>query len=223
MLRNIKRYIFNHMLSKRSTSLIERSAKVDNLSVFEGKNRICNGTLIVNSKIGYASYIGINSTIINTIVGKFSSIGPNVSIVRGQHPTHIFVSTHPAFFSMRKQAGFTYTSEQLFEEFKYSDEEHKYSVTIGNDVWVGDGTKIMEGIIIGDGAIVAAGAIVTKDVPSYAVVGGIPAKIIKYRVENEEIEFLLNLKWWDKNEEWIKENAKYFYDIKVFMEICSAN
>lgn len=219
MLRSIKYYILNYFLSKKYNSLIEKSAKINKLCVFEGKNRICNGTSVENSKIGYSSYVGSNSTIINANIGRFTSIGPNVSIIIGQHPTRTFVSTHPVFFSMEKQIGYTYVSSQLFDEFKYSDEECKYSVVIGNDVWIGNGAKIMEGITIGDGAIIAAGAIVTKNVLAYAIVGGVPAKIIKYRFQNDEIEYLLKIKWWDKDEKWIRDNAKYFYDIKYFMKI----
>lgn len=72
---------------------------------------------------------------------------------------------------------------------------------------------------ISDGAIVAAGAVVTKDVPPYAIVGGVPAKIIRYRFTEEQIEWLMELKWWDKDEQWIKAHAKHFDDIEHFMEI----
>jgi carbonic anhydrase/acetyltransferase-like protein (isoleucine patch superfamily) len=81
----------------------------------------------------------------------------------------------------------------------------------------------MEGVTIGDGAIVAAGSLVTKDVEAYAVYGGIPARRIRDRFSREEIEFLLDLKWWRKSEEWIRHHACLFRDIKVLMrEIHSA-
>jgi tetrahydrodipicolinate N-succinyltransferase len=77
---------------------------------------------------------------------------------------------------------------------------------------------LIDGVTIGDGAIIGAGAVVTKDVPPYAIVGGIPARLIKYRFEPDEIEFLLKLKWWDKDLEWIKNNSKLFNNIKKLMQ-----
>ena len=85
-------------------------------------------------------------------------------------------------------------------------------------MWLGYGTKILEGVTVGDGAVVAAGAVVTKDVPPYAIVGGVPAKVIKYRFSEEDIEYLLKLRWWDKAEEWIKVHAEYFENIELLKE-----
>lgn len=137
----------------------------------------------------------------------------------GSHPTSVFVSIHPAFYSIRKQSGFTYVDKEKFSDFQYIDTDSKISVDIGNDVWIGSGVKIMEGVTIGDGAVVAAGAIVTKDVPPYAIVGGVPAKVLKYRFEKDEIEKLLEIRWWDKGEAWIKEHVEEFEDIKVFLKM----
>lgn len=73
---------------------------------------------------------------------------------------------------------------------------------------------LMNGITIGDGAIIAAGSIVTKNVPPYSIVGGVPAKIIKFRFDSEDIEYLLDLKWWEKDIKWLKKYATYFNNIK---------
>ena len=78
--------------------------------------------------------------------------------------------------------------------------------------------KIMDGVSIGNGAVVAAGAVVTKDVPPYAIVGGVPAKIIKYRFTPDQIEFLQQFKWWNMPEDWIRENWQMFEDIEKFAE-----
>lgn len=78
--------------------------------------------------------------------------------------------------------------------------------------------RIIEGIRIGDGAIVAAGAVVTKDVPPYAIVGGVPAKIIRYRFNPEQIDFLQQLKWWDKDDSWkLRQHADEFANIETLM------
>ena len=96
--------------------------------------------------------------------------------------------------------------------------EDEYSIIIGNDVWIGDNVLIFEGIRIGDGAIIAAGAVVTKDVDPYAIVGGVPAKLIRKRFTQDQIDFLRAFKWWNKPESWIKSNVEDFTNIEVFMQ-----
>ena len=87
-----------------------------------------------------------------------------------------------------------------------------------NDVWIANNSVILEGVSVKDGSVVCAGAVVTKDVPPYAIVGGVPAKVIRYRFDEEQIQYLLQLKWWDKSEEWIKNYAQYFDDIDILKE-----
>lgn len=84
--------------------------------------------------------------------------------------------------------------------------DNKGDIVIGNDVWIGYEAVIFSGVTIGDGAIIGTRALVTKDVPPYTVVGGVPAKPIKRRFDEETTEKLLNLKWWDFDEEKIKRN-----------------
>lgn len=184
---------------------------------YEGKNYLASYSYIDNSQIGYASYIGSYSKIDRTIIGKYTSIGPNVHIIRGQHPAHRFVSTHPAFYSIDHTIGLSYVDKQLFEEYRYVQDD--ISVKIGNDVWIGDSVKIMEGITIADGTIIASGAMVVKNTEPYSIVGGVPGRILSYRFDVEEINFLLNLKWWNKEEEWIRQNAKYFDDINKLKDL----
>ena len=81
----------------------------------------------------------------------------------------------------------------------------------------GQSVEILNGVKIGNGAVIGAGAIVVKDVPPYAVVGGVPAKVIKYRFSKNEIEKLQEIKIWDKDLKWIKENADKLNDIKNFV------
>lgn len=194
---------------------IEKKCNIGVTSVFEGSNRIGNNTELI-AKMGYGSYIGKNCSFFGKI-GKYCSIANNVNVITGNHPTKDYISTHPAFYSTEKQVGFTYVNKTTFEEHKYADEE-KNPVVIGNDVWIGANVTILEGVTIGDGAIVAAGAVVTKDVPPYAIVGGIPAKVIKYRFDEEKIKKLLELKWWDWPTHKIIEKRESFKNINNFLE-----
>ena len=185
---------------------------------FEGYNSINNHSELINSFLGRGSYIANNSIIRNTKIGRFCAIGDYVRTGLGKHPTKDFVSIHPAFFSMEKPAGFTFVKEQLFDEHDYVDSENKYFVIIGNDVWIGNKVLIMDGINIGDGAVIAAGAVVTKDVEPYSIVGGVPAKIIKKRFTEEQIDKLLNIKWWNLPFEKIKKNHSMFGNIDEFIK-----
>ncbi len=183
------------------------SANVELGTVFEGMNKLypkCSFT----GKLGFGSYIGPNSEIAGTI-GKYTSIGPNVKVIIGTHPlTYPFVTTCPAFFSLRKQNGSTFTKVQRFDEHLTFDKSNNYAVKIGNDCWIGERAMVVGGVQVGDGAVILAGAIVTKDIPAYAIVGGIPAKILRYRYRVDSIGFLLKFKWWDKEIQWLQDNVE---------------
>lgn len=174
---------------------------------FQGMNTIGDASTF-RGTMGFGSYMGVCCDI-DAEIGKYCSIAANVKTINGRHPTSECVSTHPAFFSTRKQAGFTYVNSDLFEEVVHAD-GCDYSVRIGNDVWIGYGALIMAGVSIGDGAIVGAGAVVTKDVEPYAIVGGVPAKVIRMRFSEREIAALLELRWWDRPKEWIEEKSAGF-------------
>jgi hypothetical protein len=117
------------------------------------------------------------------------------------------------FFSLLKQNGYTFAKKQCYEELVFADAEKKYSIIIGSDCWNGQGAFIVGGITIGDGAVVLAHAVVTKNVPPYAIVSGIPAKVLKYRYDEETVKFLLDFKWWDRDISWLKSNADLLHDI----------
>lgn len=201
--------------TKEKSIIVEKKAGLSLNCFFEGKNRVCEYSFVSASSLGYGSYIGRGSKVISVKMGRYCSIGPNVSFTSGSHPSSVYVSTHPAFFSPRKQAGFTFTEKSLYDEYPTTDKYHTY---VGNDVWIGEGATIIEGVHIGDGAIIAAGAVVTKDVPPYAIVAGVPAKVKKYRFEENEIDFLMSFKWWEKDPNWLAENIALFTDIKQFMK-----
>ena len=106
--------------------------------------------------------------------------------------------------------------EQYFDEFGDN-------VCVGNDVWIGADSLLMDGVTIGDGAVVAARSVVTQDVPPYAIVGGTPAKLIRYRFDEETIESLGNLKWWDQELPWIQERVSLFRDVEELIEASGAS
>ncbi len=184
-------------------------AKLENSRV---GNRVFVGanTVLINSSMGDHSYINANSLLKFTTVGKFCSIGPGVKIGLGNHPLDL-VSTHPAFYSNNKPFT-TFADTMYFEEYQ--------PVIIGNDVWIGEDVMIPGGVTIGDGAAIAARAVVTKDVDPYAFVGGVPAKLIKYRFTEEIRSALLRIKWWNKDSGWLNANFKHFHDPKKFIEFC---
>jgi acetyltransferase-like isoleucine patch superfamily enzyme len=203
----IKKMIFKKRNGK--TVVFDFGTDFDEKCIFAGRNRLAIGSTIYNTELGYGSYIGEDSHLNGVRIGKYSCIGPRVININGEHPLD-FVSMHPAFYSVKGQAGFTYTEANLYDEFRYVDHKNEKSVVIGNDVWIAADVRILDGISIGDGAAVLAGAVVTKDVPPYAVVGGVPARVIRYRFSTEQIEWLMQLKWWDKEEHWLKDHAAEF-------------
>ena len=214
LLRRLKQVV--HRWKVRKFCAFEDNVIIDSHDRCEGMNRLTTGVTFLTSSIGYASYIGNRSIIKNTKIGRYTCIATDVMTVAGSHPTSKFASIHPAFYSTRGQAGFSYVMEDKYRDFHYID--GNFTVIIGNDVWIGSGVKIMEGVTIGDGAVIASGAVVTNDVPPYAIVGGVPGKIIKYRFDENTIEKLLDLKWWDKGQEWIENHADDYSDVEKLLE-----
>lgn len=179
-------------------------------STFEGANRLYN---YVNFRghMGYGTFIGEKSNICGTI-GRFTSIAPYVDWNPGVHPYEPpYATTCPMFYSVRKLHGLTFAHKQCFDEFKGG-------VTIGNDCWIGQHVFLVGGVTIGDGAVVLAGAVVTKDVPPYAIVGGVPAKIIRYRYDEATIKWLLNIQWWNNDISWLEQHWELLCDINKFKE-----
>jgi acetyltransferase-like isoleucine patch superfamily enzyme len=169
-------------------SLIDDGVCITQDTKLGDKSYILQGCIINHSKIGNYTYISRNALIQNTIIGNYCSISHEFISGLGAHPTGLF-STSPLFY--RKQN--TFNIEVVEEN---SDFEEYKPIEIGNDVWIGARVTIIDGVKIGTGSIVTAGAVVTKDVPPYAIVGGVPAKIIKYRLSEDRIAFLEQSEWW---------------------------
>ncbi len=181
--------------------LLFQHAKIKNSELSNHVN-IYDESVVVNSKIEDYTYLSKNVTINKVNIGKYCSIGQDVLIGLGMHPTN-FLSTSPFFYSASTHHGFkTFSTKQTFEEYK--------TTTIGNDVWIGARAIILDGIVIGNGAIVAAGSVVTKNVEPYSIVGGVPAKLIKLRFEKETIEKIQNTAWWNWSETEIQKNKHVF-------------
>ena len=163
---------------------------------FDGWNVISSGAYVTDTLLGRHSYVGLDSVVNNASVGAFTCIGPRVVIGVGVHPTNR-ISIHPAFYSKRKQSGFSFVSANTFKEH--------CRTFIGNDVWIGAGVVIKDGVRVGDGAIVGAGSVVTKDVEDYSIVVGAPAKQISKRLTEEiRAEILLD-PWWNKSDSVLAE------------------
>lgn len=178
-------------------SIVDPGCCISEDSALAGNVHILDNTLIVGSHIGEYSYIGKNCSLRNVRIGKFCSIANEVLLGLGSHPLEHF-STSTLFYRRRNTLGIQLIDQDLdFDEYK--------EIEIGNDVWIGTRAMILDGVKIGHGAVIAANAVVTKDVPPYAVVGGVPAKIIKYRFGEDRIKELLALEWWDWDIQTIKE------------------
>ncbi|MFW6025687.1 MAG: CatB-related O-acetyltransferase [Candidatus Woesearchaeota archaeon] len=217
-LKYLRWYLKTKQINKKNDVVLKPFSQIDNKSTFEGLNLIQRGVVLKNSKIGRGTYISANSRFIYTQIGRFCSIGQNVKNGFAEHPSRNFVSTHPAFFSTKKQAGFTFVKNDKFEEHKYINKEKGIRIKIGNDVWIGHNVLLLDGICIGDGAIIAAGAVVTKNIEPYTIVGGVPAKPIRKRFNEKQIAFLLELKWWNKDLAWIKSHKNLFTSINKMKE-----
>lgn len=166
----------------------------------------------------------LNNYPLATSIGRYCSINPSARIWNN-HPMDC-ITTHPlldyplyyGWEAYESRAEYIHRYGTHFHNAAYENSpiRDNKEITIGNDVWIGANAILLPGVTIGDGAVIAAGAVVTKDVEDYAVVGGVPARFIKYRFSKDEIEILKKIKWWDWSVEEIEKNIELFYQPEMF-------
>ena len=151
--------------------------------------------------VGYGTFIapGVRIRDKRTVIGKYCSIARDVTIGTGQHPldtltTHSMV--HSECYTGEGHIGFLPENRVTFDRSR--------PVHVGNDVWIGLGAVIMDGVTIGDGAVIGTYSVVTKDVPPYAIVVGIPGRVLRYRFDDNTIARLQKTRWFDRNPEFIR-------------------
>ena len=170
--------------------------------------KVYSGSTFYNSKIGRYSYVGYDSEVVNCEIGAFCSIANGFIAGGAKHPLD-WVSTSPVFYNVGSGTGY---------HLGFLDAEKTKRTVIGNDVWIGSRVIMMQGIEIGNGVVIGAGSVVTKNVPSYAVVAGCPARIIRYRFDKELISRLEQTEWWSLSDKDLKELAPFMNNPERFLE-----
>lgn len=187
---------------------IPNSAIIEN-SYFGKYTEVGEFSNVLDSTLDDYSYISEYTQIYNTIIGKFSNIAAQVRINPGFHPYEMPCQHH--FLYRKEMYGFGKDDKAFFNYRKVQ------KVEIGHDTWIGHGAVIMPGVKVGNGAIIGSNAVVTKDVPSYAIVAGVSAKILKYRFSKDIIKILEEISWWNWSHEEIKERIDDLKDIRAFI------
>jgi acetyltransferase-like isoleucine patch superfamily enzyme len=230
-MRNIFSYLYRLFL-KKCTKLLSTKRNLETLRSLAEENPTCKimstnlhnvtlgkyvaiitGAFLNKVDIGDFSYISNSAVVSNVEIGKFCSIGSSVQIGLAPHPSKVFVSTYPAFYT-EKISGcpLSFREDNIFDDAIPK-------TTIANDVWIGANVIIPGRIHIGTGAIVAAGSVLVKDVPPYAIVGGNPARVIRYRFTENQIKILLKSKWWNWPTEKILQHVDDFSNIEKFLKL----
>lgn len=173
----------------QATFVISPNTTIVGSVTLESPFRVMASVTLNKVRGGAFSYIAPVTTLHETTLGRYCSIGDKVSVLT-DHPLD-GLTTNPFAYEVLFPSPFDGPPVHSFEKLKRT--------TIGHDVWIGSGARLKTGITVGDGAVIAAGAMVTKDVPPYAIVGGVPAKVIRYRFDDALIARLRALEWWRYN------------------------
>ena len=178
--------------------------RVDRSTRLERSVELKTGAAIFGSQVGRRSYFGEHTLVIHADIGSYCSIAPHVIVGGGVHPVDR-VSTSP--FTYRSPAQAT-----AFPRPPLPDFVENPKTVVGHDVWIGYAAVILPGVRVGNGAIVAAGAVVSRDVPPYAIVAGVPARLQRFRFPAEDIAWLQQAQWWRWPDEKLAQWLPHFSD-----------
>lgn len=169
-----------------TTLQIDASTRLSGKVVGEPPTRVFGRCTLNSVEIGAFSYLSPGCALHRSRIGRYSSIGDGVQILSA-HPAD-GLTTSPFPYQTLFRPPFDLPPRTHFESLA--------ETVIGNDVWIGSGVRLKSGVCVGDGAIIGAGSVVTKDVAPYSIVGGVPARLIRYRFPQETIDRLVALSWW---------------------------
>lgn len=190
--------------------LIHPSCKVKNCT-FGRYVELGDGCVAEETEIGDYTYLFGSNDVVYSAIGKFNSIATGVRINPVQHPMRERAASHHLTY----RAAHYGLGE---DDPAIIDWRRNLRVTTGNDVWIGHNAVVMGGVAIGDGAVVAAGAVVTHDVAPYEIVGGVPARHMGWRYDEDTIAAMLRIRWWDWSHEKLKERLLDFNDVPTFVQ-----
>lgn len=195
-------YLYAKLVKKYLRGRAVMNSRIDGTVV------VNSGAQIIGSTIGRYSYVGYDSVVLDCDMGAFCCLADGIAIGQAQHPMG-WVSMSP-----------------VFQDVGHSGPRRRFArhalpaaprTTVGSDVWIGQRAILRAGVTVGHGAVIGAGAVVTRDVPPYAVVGGVPARLIRYRFDEATRRALLASRWWTLTDEQLQALAPYATNPELFL------